>query len=347
MLLVGPLRRVRDVRGYARLQALRLRPARRARARACWRRTARSGVTTLIFANAFERPGSLPELATFFGNVERLGGGRLRIVLVNGWTSAADRDEERTILEDVATGAADLGWAGARAVGAVFGIRSIDPLLAPLLFPDEEAVRQFLAAASLAPLLAPLRDVGIAGLALLPGGVRRPFGISGPLVGLDDWQGKVIRTHASLSGFASIRALGAHPVLRSARELGGRPPRKVDGMDLHPRAVAARRYPGWLTRNVPLWPRLLLLAANQQRLDRLTRADRAVLEEAARQATADPGAALPSPTQVGLPRSVQLVEATEHDLARLRRQLQPVHDELRATSQGDRTLVSIERFLAA
>jgi TRAP-type C4-dicarboxylate transport system substrate-binding protein len=285
-----------------------------------------------------------PSWPCSFSNVERLGAGRLRVVFVNGWSSRADRDEERTVLEDLARGMADLAWVGARAVGTVFGIRSLEPLLAPLLFPNEETVRRFVAAAPLAPLLEPLRTAGIEGLALLPGGMRWPFGITGPLLGPDAWHGRVIRTHASLTGEASVRALGATPVLRAAGELAAGPPPGVDGMDLHPIAVAARNYPGWLTRNVPLWPRLILVAANQESFERLSSADQAVLTEAARQATADP-LRLPSPAEVDLPDSVCLVQASPHDRKLLCDALEPVHDELRSTSAGEETLAYIESFL--
>jgi TRAP-type C4-dicarboxylate transport system substrate-binding protein len=299
-----------------------------------------------VVANAYNRSESVPEIARFSAYVDRLGGGRLRIVVVNGWASRADRDEERTVLEDLARGVADLAWTGARAVGAVFGVGSIDPLLAPLLFPDEEAVRRFLVAAPLAPLLAPLREVGVRGLALMPGELRRPFGITGALVRPEDWRGKVIRTHASLTAEATIRALGATPVLRSARELGGGPPREIDGMDLAPRTVVVRAHPGWLTWNVPLWPRLLLLAVNQESFKRLSVADQAVLEEAARRTTAH-SAKLPRLTQLEMPVSVRVVEASEHDLSLLREELRPVHDELRSTRNGEKTLAYVERFLDA
>jgi TRAP-type C4-dicarboxylate transport system substrate-binding protein len=329
---------------YFRWRALLFRPARRVRARGYRGRAARLGVTTLVVANAYGRVENLPELASFFSNVERLGAGRLRIVFVNGWASRADRDEERTVLEDLALGMADLGWVGARAVGAAFGIRSLEPVLAPLLFPSEEAVRRFVATADLTPLLEPLRAAGIESLALLPGGMRRPFGLTGPLLGPDTWEGKVIRTHASLIGEASIRALGATPVLRAARELAAGPPLGVDGMDLHPTAVAERNYPGWLTCNVTLWPRLLLVAANRESFERLSSASRAVLTEAARRATADPFRPL-SLTQVELPASVRRVQASQHDRTLLHDALKPVHDQLRSTRVGEQTLTHIASFL--
>ena len=55
------------------------------------------------------------------------------------------------------------------------------------------------------PLLEPVRAAGIHGLAVLPGGRRRPFGITGPLLGPDSWRGKVIRTHSSLLAAAALR----------------------------------------------------------------------------------------------------------------------------------------------
>jgi TRAP-type C4-dicarboxylate transport system substrate-binding protein len=309
-------------------------------------RVARSGVRTLIFANAYARSESAPEIAAFLENVERLAEGRLRLELISGWTSPRERDGERTVLEDLARGVADLAWAGARSVGAAFGIRSLDPLHAPLLFPNEEAVRRFLTVAELDPLLAPLREVGIAGLALLPGGMRRPFGITAPLVGPDDWSGKVIRTHGSLPAIASFRALGATPVLRAPAEEGGRRAVGIDGMDLHPRAVAAWGYAGWLTWNVPLWPRIILVAGNARRLERLSSGERAVLEEAARLATAQTAERLPRENTDRLRDSVSLVEASEDDLSLLYQRLRPVHDELRSTREGDKTLANIERLLA-
>lgn len=321
-----------------------VRPARRVRARSCRRGASLEGVKTIVFANAYARSELLPEFASFFANVERLSGGHLRVVFVNGWTSGVDRDEERTLLEDLAAGVADLGWVGARAVGAVFGIRTIEPLLAPLLFPGEEAVRGFLSVAPVENLLAPLEEVGIHGLALLPGGMRRPFGISGPLLSPDDWRGKVIRIHACPTAEAAVRALGGRPVLRSASELRAGLPPGLDGMELHPTAVVGRRYPGWFTSNVMLWPRLLMLAANQRFFERLAPADRAVMTEAARRATASPPRS-PSPTEVDLPDTVQLVEASRHDLTFLRRVLEPIHDDLRSDRAGEETLAYVEAFL--
>lgn len=300
----------------------------------------------LVFANMYARAESVPEVAPFLTHVGRLGEGLCRLVFVDGWTSRSDRDEERTVLEDVANGAADLAWVGARAVGAVLEIDSLEPLHAPLLFSDEEAVLPVLRSEWVASLLEPLRKVGLVGLALLPGGLRRPFGITAPLVGAEDWQGKVIRTHASLTGEATLRALGSTPVRRSSFELASGPPPGVDGMDLDLTAVCDWRYTGWLTWNVPLWPRLVLLVANRRCFERLSSAHREMLQEAARRSLAGIAMQPPSVQRPDLPSTVQVVTADDHELALLRDRLQPIHDDLRSTVAGEKTLDQIERYLA-
>jgi TRAP-type C4-dicarboxylate transport system substrate-binding protein len=307
-----------------------------------WRPWARS----LVFANMYARSENVPEIAPFVASVKDMAGDRLRLVFVDGWTSRRDRDEERTVLEDVANGAADLAWVGARAVGVVLGIDALEPLHAPLLFPDEQAVPPLLLSGLVASLLEPLRDVGLMGLALLPGGLRRPFGITAPLVRIEDWQDKVIRTHASLTGEATLRVLGATPVLRSSFELASGPPPGVDGMDLDLQAVHDWQYAGWLTWNVALWPRLVLLFANRRRFERLSSAERGALEEAARATVAKAARKPTSFQQKDLPAAVKVVNADECELELLRDRLQPIHDELRSTSDGERTLKRIERYLA-
>jgi TRAP-type C4-dicarboxylate transport system substrate-binding protein len=316
--------------------------AQRARVRRWW--IARRGGTTVILANAYARAESIPELSAFVASVNHAGD-QVRVVFVNGWTSPHDRDEERTVLEDLVSGAADLAWVGARAVSAVFGVRSLEALHAPLVFPDETAVARFLSSAPVEPLLDPLREFGLVGLALLPGGLRRPFGITAPLVGPEDWRGKLIRTHASLTGEAVLRTLGASPVLRSNAELRAGPPAGIDGMDLHAEAAAGWGYSGWLTWNVPLWPRLVLLVANRTRLERLSSAARTVLEEAGRHAQRKPARTLPSMQRNDLPTVVRPVEANQDQLTHLRQQLRPVYEELRSTTEGERTLIQINLHL--
>lgn len=280
----------------------------------------------------YSSDAGVPELRFFAEEVARLSEGELRIRIVNGWTRAGDRDEERTLLTDLAAGLADLAWVGTRAIGATFGVRALDPLEAPLLFDSSEAVSRMLTGEVSSELSHHVECTGLVGLVVLPGALRRPLGLTRPLVTTSDWRGAVIRVHTSLVEEKTVRTLGAQPVLRHAGELRGPRPVGIDGMDLHADAIAQWGYTGYLTWNVPLWPRTLLLAANRDSHQRLGHDQRAVLDRAA-QSTRDRVTSGISGADErerrAVPAETRMLAATPDELAELRRAVEPVHDELR------------------
>jgi TRAP-type C4-dicarboxylate transport system substrate-binding protein len=220
-------------------------------------------------------------------------------------------------------------------VGASFGPHALDVLQTPLLFEGEVDLARFITAGGASPLLEQLTPLGLVGLAVLPGEFRRPVGITRPLVAADDWSGAVIRTHSSLPGFAALRSLGATPVLRTAAELGAGVPEGVDDMDLHPTALLRWRFPGWLTENVLLWPRTLLLAAGERSFARLAEPEQQLIRTAAARAAHTAAAALLRRALVGwaYPPHVRVVQARDEELDVLRRTLTVVRDELAAQPQ--------------
>jgi len=247
-------------------------------------------------------------------------------------TRDGDRDEERTLLTDLAAGLADLGWVGTRAVGATFGLRALDPLEAPFLFDNAESVSRALTIEVSAELASLVESSSVVGLAVLPGAMRRPFGLTRSLVRVSDWRGAVVRTHASLVGDKTFRALGAEPVLRHAGELRRPRPAGFDGMDLHADAIAQWGYAGYFTWNVPLWPRTVLLVANRRSLDRLGHELRSVVNQAAesmRTWVASGMRRADEHERRAVPTQTQIVLATPDELAELRRAVEPVYDDLR------------------
>lgn len=287
---------------------------------------------TLRLANMYSSEAGIPEFLFFADEVARLSGGEVRVRIVSGWTRAGDRDEERTLLTDLAAGLADLGWAGTRAVGATFGVRALEPLQAPFLFDSIEAVSHVLTAEVAAELARLVELRNLIGLAVLPGGIRRPLGLTRPLVTTSDWRGAVIRTHTSLVGEKTFRILGAQPVLRHANELRGPQPAGIDGMDLHAEAIAEWGYAGYFTWNVPLWPRTLLLAANRRSLDRLGHDLRALVDQAAESTRTWVAGGITGADERELravPKGTRILMATPDERAELRRAVEPVYDELR------------------
>ena len=56
-----------------------------------------------------------------------------------------------------------------------------------------------------------LDGLGVAGLGVLPDGLRKPAGITGAILGPADWQGITFGTFRSNGQAEAIRALGATP----------------------------------------------------------------------------------------------------------------------------------------
>lgn len=117
-------------------------------------------------------------------------------------------------------------------------------------------------------------------------------------------------------------------------------------MDLDLKAVQDWQYTGWLTWNVALWPRLVLLFANRRRYERLSSVERGLLKAAARAAVTGAASKPHSFARKDLPPAVQVVSATEGELERIRDRLQPIHTKLRSISEGETTLRQTEHYLA-
>jgi TRAP-type C4-dicarboxylate transport system substrate-binding protein len=230
-------------------------------------------------------------------------------------------------LTDVAAGLADLVQVGTRAFGVTLGVNTLAPLELPLLFRDAAAVASACSIAT-AELDWLLDSAPIVGLAVVPGALRYPFGLTRPLVGLGDWRGAVIRTHASVVGEATIRAFGARPVYRSAKAMGTPRPAGVDGMDLDVPSLTGWGYGGYITDNVPLWPRTLLLGANRRSFARLDSEVRQLLYTAAQSTTVIHSDATASRGGLKQLSSVAHVSATDADIAELREAVPPVYDQV-------------------
>jgi hypothetical protein len=274
-----------------------------------------------------------PAMVSFAKGVARLSDGTVRVRIVSGWTRPGDLDEEGTLLADLASGLADLGWVGTRAVGATLGVRRLDALDAPLLFPNHDAVCSAVCGPLAGELAELPRRTGLLGLSVVPGAFRRPLGFGRALVSAADWRGAVIRMHKSLVEEATLRALGAEPVLRHARDLRGPRPAGIDGMDIHADAIGSWGYTGTLTWNVRLWPRTLLLVANRRNVKRFGIAVEALLRAAALQTATKVAADLrhgEADDLTAVPSATTILRAGREELAEIRHAVEPVYETLLA-----------------
>ena len=288
-------------------------------------------------------PGGSGELDRFISEVARLSGGTIRIQVQTNWRLGQAK-YETGLINDVRAGKADLGSAGSRAWDSV-GVLSLRALHAPLLIDSYAVQERVLQSPLVGEMLAGLEPIGLVGLGVQPGPMRKPLGVSKPLAAPADYAGLTIGVQQSLVADETMRALGARPVWFPAMGKVDR----FDGIEQQTASIEGNRYDTvgkHLTANVNLWPRPLVIFAGKQVFDSLSPDQRNAL----RQAVANV-----SPAQTATHRRdeqdatgnlcrrglVEFETASPHDLAALRTAVQPVYDTLARDPQTSKFLAAI------
>jgi TRAP-type C4-dicarboxylate transport system substrate-binding protein len=267
----------------------------------------------------------------FVAAVERLSGGSIRIDTKYGWRSNDLLEHvEKGTIADVRRGKVDLAIVAARAWDLV-GVKSFHALLAPFLVDSLELERRVIQSPLAARMLAGVRALGLVPVALVPGPLRYPLGVTRALVRPRDYAGAAIGIRPSEIERQTFEALGASVQPYSAGSLSG-----LDGADLDVSTIATNRYEEQareLTTNVAFWPRALIVVMNRKRFEALTTAEQAVLRHAGRAAAEPHLAVLRADARRWLDtvcpgRRLRLIAASAADRVALRRAVEPVFREL-------------------
>jgi TRAP-type C4-dicarboxylate transport system substrate-binding protein len=295
----------------------------------------------LRMANAYGDLNDVPAVQDFVSQVKQRSGGNLRIEVAGPWGDYAD-DAEQQVVRAVATGKADLGWAGAR-VFDTMGVTSFQALQAPMLI-DSYALQHAVVASDIpGQMLQSLAKLGVRGLGILADGLRKPIAVKHPMLGAGDWRGVRFGTVKSQGQVQAIRSLGATPmeIFRRSRNqalLAGQLGGFEMNLLLYEHNVLPARAP-YVTANVTLWPQMNVLFANPDRLARLTGQQRGWLQQAAQDA-AGRSAALADRSNhdaQGLKNACQsgarFANASQADLASLREAFAPVYASLEQDPQ--------------
>jgi TRAP-type C4-dicarboxylate transport system substrate-binding protein len=200
------------------------------------------------------------ELDDYAREVESQSGGALQIEFENDWRTG-DADNELGAIEDVRAGKVDLASVGAGSLDLV-PVDSLQPLVAPFAIDSYALERKVLESPLAAELLAGVEDAGVVPITLLPGGLRKPLGISRPLVEASDYRGATIGIHSSELSARTFEALGAKTVgYHSSDDVSS-----FDGIETEPIPIAftdADLRGQTLAANVSLWPRILTIVMNR------------------------------------------------------------------------------------
>jgi TRAP-type C4-dicarboxylate transport system substrate-binding protein len=289
----------------------------------------------LRLANTGGSIDQTPAIEYFVNHVEELSGGNVRIEVVDRWAEFAS-DAEQQVVRDVATEAVDLGWVGTR-IFDTLGVRNFQALTAPMLIDSYALEHAVIESGITAEMMDGLDGLDVVGLGVLADGLRRPIGVSGPILGPADWRGIPFGTLRSRGQVEAIRALGAQPeeIFGSAREeaLGkGTLQGYEHSLWLFGGNPKWPRLAPYVTTNVRLWPQMDVLLANPARLEALTAEQRGWLEDAAGDAAARSAALADKDARalnVACETGARFAKASAADLAALEAAFAPVYASLR------------------
>jgi TRAP-type C4-dicarboxylate transport system substrate-binding protein len=285
--------------------------------------------------------GEQRPLDLYAREVSQLSHGSIKIVIgINA--HRADPHAETKVFADVRSGRAPLGWVGSRVLDRL-GDRRFQALTAPMLIDNYTLQQRALSSVMVKPMLASMERLGVVGVGVLPGPLRRLLGVTTDLVRPADFRGRVIAYADSDVARESLAALGALPRLSGPMAPLG----TADGTEAQLNAIYGNRYfrgASSVTANLALWPRPLVIFMNRKAFSELSATQRNVMRRAA-------SASIPAFTNYA--RSDDRsgasglctagVRFTSADLPSFRRAFAPVYAAL---SRNTATRGDIERLLA-
>ena len=290
------------------------------------------------------------EAGVFADEVAKLSHGTIRIAFRNEWRTHQSNVETK-LIRDVAAGRADLGSVGSRAWDAL-DITSLDALHLPFLIDSYRLEDAVLASPLAHAMLEPLGAVGVVGVGILPGELRRVVGIRQPFLHARDFRGARFGTTPARAAHATLHLLGARPItIFIPRSL-----RQFDGIDFpitsfeYNRLDVQARY---ITTNLAFWPRPIVVFMNEKAYARLTPGQRTLIREAAQAAIPGATAFTKSAERTAvaalcLRRRTRLVHATAADLARVRSLVAPLLGGVDArTRRYERAIEQLKARLGA
>lgn len=287
-------------------------------------------------------PGA-EDIAEYVETVERLSHDSIRFDIRSTSLRPGPVNYDRRVIDDVRSGRMDAGKIAARTLDTL-GVPDFQALVAPFLIDSLTLEQKVLASDLPARMLPAVSRLGLVGIAMLPGAIRRPFGRRRPFVSPADFRGARIGIRPSEVAAATFRALGGTGVPYPAGQLAG-----LDGAELDPGTLVNNAFelPGSsLTANVGLWPRPLVIVMRRSSYDALAPAQRDALSRAARTALAAAIARLSAShvddTRILCRRHVRVVRATPADIAALRAAAQPVYGALERNSKTRAAIDEIE-----
>jgi len=286
---------------------------------------------TVVLTLANGNDGPPPQLSAWADEVQTLSDGALRIEFKDDWR-AGEPGQEADTIEDVQNADVDMAWVGARAFDSV-GVTSFQALVAPMLVDSYDLQAAVFDAGIPERMLESVEDIGLAGIGVLPGPMRKVMGMTHPFLAPADFTDQVVGTSSGRLAQQTFELLGATPSEVPAQTaLDG-----LDALESQLSSIFGNNYQetaSHVTANLNMWPRPLVLIMNAERFDALTIEQQNILRDAAT-ATVGPAMVISrgEDTEAGpnlCRSSMEVVEATAAQLADLGTAMEPLYAELEA-----------------
>ncbi len=188
------------------------------------------------------------------------------------------------LLQDVRGGAVEIASVSSAVFGTQ-GVTDFDALQALRLITRYDLEREVIAGPIGAQMLEGVSKIGLKGLAIHEGGLRKPLGAKKQLASAQDFRGLKIRTPESPVLEAGIRALGADPTaIPFPDTYAALRDGTVDGMEANLGLIQTVKYyevADFLTNNVNLWPFPTVLVMNQDAFDNLSADQQKIITDVA------------------------------------------------------------------
>jgi TRAP-type C4-dicarboxylate transport system substrate-binding protein len=266
------------------------------------------------------------------------------------WQDAhAGVDVERDIVEAVGSGELDLGFVGTRALSDL-GAPSFDALTAPMLV-DSYPLQQAIMDSDIPDrLMVSLDDIGVTGLDVAAGPLRRPLGVSGPFLNPADFVGTTFHTVRSGTNAATVAALGAtHTDVWGSERDDGLVDGTIDGAENSTDWMLNNGRAPYATLNVALWPATGVLIANPDLIAQLSDAEAQTLRDSAAGSLASATELADADASLILQvcsLGGRFAEASDDDIAALREAVEPVYTELASDADTAALIAEIEALKA-
>jgi TRAP-type transport system periplasmic protein len=274
-----------------------------------------------------------PQIEYLIERVAAISDGNVRIEMAFEVGDFAP-DAEQQVVRGVAAGNFDLGFVGTQGFEAL-GAENFVALTAPMLIDSYALEATVIESGITDQMLQGLEDIGVTGLGVLAGALRKPVTVEGPVLGPDDWRGITFGTFNSDAQARAVRALDATPmnVVGDSRD---RALEKgtIDGFEsslLGYRLNGQERTAPYVAANVNLWPQTLVVVANPGAIADLGDKQRAWLQQATEDAAERSTALIDtdaSSLKESCDRGARFALASQADLAGLRQAFTPLYESL-------------------